>query len=29
MILARLQYIELGHLCIEVEVAIEKLRRYN
>ena len=29
MILARLKYIELGHLCVEVEVTIEMLRRYK
>jgi len=27
MILARLKYIELGHLCVEVGLATEKLRR--
>ena len=29
MILARLKYIELGQLCVEVEIAIEKVRRYK
>jgi hypothetical protein len=29
MILARLKYIELGHLCVAVEIAIEKVRRYK
>jgi hypothetical protein len=29
MILARLKYIELGQLCVEVEVAIGKVRRYK
>jgi len=29
MILAIMKYIELGHLCVEVEVAIEMLRRYK
>jgi hypothetical protein len=29
IILARLKYIELGHLCDEVEVAIEELRRHK
>jgi hypothetical protein len=29
MILARLKYTDLSHLCFEPEVAIEKLRKYN
>jgi hypothetical protein len=29
MILGILQYIERGHLCVGVEVAIGKVRRYN
>jgi hypothetical protein len=29
MILARLKYIELRHLSVDIEVAIGKLRRYK
>jgi hypothetical protein len=29
MILAGMKFTELSHLCVEVEVDIEKLRRYN
>jgi len=29
MILARLKYIKLADLCIEVEVTLEMLRRYK
>jgi hypothetical protein len=28
-IIAKLKYTELGHLCFEVEVDIEKLRKYT
>jgi len=27
--ISRLKYIELGKLCVEVEIAIEKVRRYK
>ena len=27
--ISRLKYIELGQLCVEVEIAIEKVRRYK